>query len=314
MPEVETTLGKLARVANEEHSAGEKAGRDEVTYSQRSQSSAQEKLDHYRRAGEALNKAKALCKHGEWLPWVKDNLKFTRMTANRYMQFAKCNVNVTFDEQLAAWQRIQGNVDAEDEPEPEEEELEDEPEDGPPEEAEAENRPTVNAGPAVPKPTPTKPPLSSPPNPKPDTNKPDPKKEDCERVPDKTKVPSKELSWDKSLAASARRKTVTKEDVAKISGVNAIDCGKKLSICAQSRGYLVTPLVNGEYRVRRAVHFVWGDSGEVNVNSKAAIKDLLRETEKALLLEASNSSATWSERDRRDYLNKALHLLKSLLA
>jgi hypothetical protein len=39
------------------------------------------------RVGELLAEQKAEMKHGEWLPWCKDNLPFTDRTARNYMQF-----------------------------------------------------------------------------------------------------------------------------------------------------------------------------------------------------------------------------------
>ena len=39
-------------------------------------------------AGRALNAAKDLCRHGEWLPWLAANFKATRTTATCYMQIA----------------------------------------------------------------------------------------------------------------------------------------------------------------------------------------------------------------------------------
>ncbi|MHC1767932.1 MAG: DNA N-6-adenine-methyltransferase [Verrucomicrobiia bacterium] len=37
------------------------------------------------RIGELLTEQKARLKHGEWLPWVKDNIEFSEATAKRYM-------------------------------------------------------------------------------------------------------------------------------------------------------------------------------------------------------------------------------------
>jgi hypothetical protein len=41
--------------------------------------------------GQKLIEAKAKCKHGEWLPWMEANLKFTRRTATSYMSVAEAN-------------------------------------------------------------------------------------------------------------------------------------------------------------------------------------------------------------------------------
>jgi len=45
--------------------------------------------------GEMLTDKKNALKHGEWLPWLKENVRFDRMTACRYMNVyanqSKCN-------------------------------------------------------------------------------------------------------------------------------------------------------------------------------------------------------------------------------
>jgi hypothetical protein len=46
-------------------------------------------LEHARRAGELLLMAKAQREHGEWLPWVRDNLDFSVRTAQGYMRVAE---------------------------------------------------------------------------------------------------------------------------------------------------------------------------------------------------------------------------------
>lgn len=45
-------------------------------------------LEHAIHAGELLEKAKARLPHGEWLPWVEKNVKFTDRTARTYMNVA----------------------------------------------------------------------------------------------------------------------------------------------------------------------------------------------------------------------------------
>jgi hypothetical protein len=74
-------LAELAVAINAEHEAGEVATR--------------KGLAHFRAAGEALLQAKKKCGHGNWLPWLKANVRFDRMTASRYMRvaasWAKCN-------------------------------------------------------------------------------------------------------------------------------------------------------------------------------------------------------------------------------
>jgi hypothetical protein len=57
-------------------------------------------LEHARRAGELLLKAKQQCRHGEWLPWLKTNVKFSGRTARAFMSIAS-----RWDE-LANWQDL----------------------------------------------------------------------------------------------------------------------------------------------------------------------------------------------------------------
>jgi hypothetical protein len=67
-------LAALAAEINAEHQAGEDAAR--------------KGLGHFRRAGEALRKAKAQCGHGQWLGWLQANVRFDRRTASNYMRVA----------------------------------------------------------------------------------------------------------------------------------------------------------------------------------------------------------------------------------
>jgi hypothetical protein len=43
---------------------------------------------HYIKAGEALNEAKSVVKHGEWAFWLKNNFNMSERTAQRYMSLA----------------------------------------------------------------------------------------------------------------------------------------------------------------------------------------------------------------------------------
>jgi hypothetical protein len=45
-------------------------------------------LEHAIAAGNLLIEAKALLKHGEWLPWLRDHVQIPERTAQRYMQVA----------------------------------------------------------------------------------------------------------------------------------------------------------------------------------------------------------------------------------
>lgn len=52
-------------------------------------SKAREALEHARRAGELLLKAKEKVDHGEWLAWVRENCRFSVRTAQVYMRIAE---------------------------------------------------------------------------------------------------------------------------------------------------------------------------------------------------------------------------------
>lgn len=68
-------LDLLADRANEAHRQAEGA--------------AYTALEFAREAGINLSAAKALCKHGEWLPWLEANFEGTRFTAARYMRLSE---------------------------------------------------------------------------------------------------------------------------------------------------------------------------------------------------------------------------------
>src|SRR4051794_951662 len=86
-------LQALAAEINAEHVAGDNAAR--------------RGLEHYRAAGEKLLQAKEKCNHGEWLAWVKANVKFSQEQARRYMRLAKSGVTTDLDEH---WRIISGNA------------------------------------------------------------------------------------------------------------------------------------------------------------------------------------------------------------
>jgi hypothetical protein len=67
-------LRALAAEINAAHQAGEQA--------------TCQGLEHFKRAGEALLKAKAQCGHGKWLKWQKEHITLDRTTAWRYMRIA----------------------------------------------------------------------------------------------------------------------------------------------------------------------------------------------------------------------------------
>jgi Protein of unknown function (DUF3102) len=67
-------LEQLAFEINSAHEAGERSARNG--------------LDRFKEAGEALLKAKERLPHGEWLPWLGKNVKFSERTVRRYMALA----------------------------------------------------------------------------------------------------------------------------------------------------------------------------------------------------------------------------------
>lgn len=93
------SLAELAARINAEHEAGESATR--------------RGLEHYRACGEHLIKAKAACRHGEWLTWLKQNVRVSQQHAWRYMELAKLP---TVSNLADAWRTITGR---DEEPEPE---------------------------------------------------------------------------------------------------------------------------------------------------------------------------------------------------
>jgi hypothetical protein len=68
-------LAALANQINAEHEAAEGAVR--------------KSLEHARAAGDALLRARQKCKHGEWLPWLRANVRFSQQTAWGYTRIAR---------------------------------------------------------------------------------------------------------------------------------------------------------------------------------------------------------------------------------
>ena len=68
-------LVHLAKQINAEHEAGEAALRKGA--------------EHYLKAGQKLLEAKARCKRGEWLPWLRENISFSQRTVSTYMQLVR---------------------------------------------------------------------------------------------------------------------------------------------------------------------------------------------------------------------------------
>jgi hypothetical protein len=68
-------LGELAVTIRREHEAAAEA--------------VKRGLNHAIAAGQLLNEAKALLRHGEWLPWLRDRCAISDRTARLYMSLAK---------------------------------------------------------------------------------------------------------------------------------------------------------------------------------------------------------------------------------
>jgi hypothetical protein len=75
MANIVPNLAQLAEQINAEHTAALTAARTA--------------LEHARRAGGLLAEAKAACGHGNWLPWLEANVRFSERTAQAYMRVAK---------------------------------------------------------------------------------------------------------------------------------------------------------------------------------------------------------------------------------
>lgn len=67
-------LSTLAAMANQAHDRALKTANNAVQLA----------ID----CGQILLRAKAQCQHGEWIPWMAANLRFTSRTATKYMQLA----------------------------------------------------------------------------------------------------------------------------------------------------------------------------------------------------------------------------------
>jgi hypothetical protein len=68
-------LAGLFNTANAEHEAGQRKER--------------ESLEHYRKAGEALLRAKAAAGHGSWLKVLKEKCRIPQQRASEYMRLAE---------------------------------------------------------------------------------------------------------------------------------------------------------------------------------------------------------------------------------
>jgi hypothetical protein len=92
------------------------------------QAAAQKGLNHYRRAGEALLKARDVMKKDGDRTWLKrlEASGIGRSRAYQYMTLAKLPVTGTLEGQESEWRRISGNAPAEDDEDDLDEESADE--------------------------------------------------------------------------------------------------------------------------------------------------------------------------------------------
>ncbi len=68
------TLPQLAKIANK---AADEARAHAVS-----------SVDEAVKSGAALNQAKELCGHGDWVPWLNENFTYSVRTAQKFMQIA----------------------------------------------------------------------------------------------------------------------------------------------------------------------------------------------------------------------------------
>ena len=68
-------------------------------------------LDKAIRIGELLVKCKADIPHGEWMQWMKDNLEFSRFSAERYMKVYEHKAEVKMSSLLNLWEAEQALVE-----------------------------------------------------------------------------------------------------------------------------------------------------------------------------------------------------------
>ncbi len=105
-------MSEQDRLAEEDSASDSKELRDLAKkINRRERRSRQDQLEHARRQGIDLIRAKELCKHGEWLSWLSENVELSESRCQHYMQFAKTIVTreMTEEEAWAEWQRISGN-------------------------------------------------------------------------------------------------------------------------------------------------------------------------------------------------------------
>ncbi len=306
----------------------------------REKRSRKDQLDHAKKQATDVCAARLLCKkRGTWGPWCKE-AELSEARGRQYCQFGKAIVTIGFsdlseDDQWAEWQRISGNTRKE---EPEEE-MEEEP-------AVEEPQATVEA-PTLPTPlqttlgrvTPPSAPRSTAPTPSVarDTVEPEESEEDNEddeeELEEETGTTADEaepeLGEDVDAMNGKQPKNgekrdilldilkwavkcdkVSKDQIADRFNLSKEHCTRSLSAAAMSRGYLVTYVGDGEFRVRRAAHFVWREEGgESPKNLQEAHEKLYN-----LIEMASNQSSllTWGKEKQMAFIREAERIVREL--
>lgn len=114
--------------------------------------------------------------------------------------------------------------------------------------------------------------------------------------------------WPEMIKWCARQKSVSKESLMERYSNNEGDCRKRLAIAAQTAGYIVTYLGDGEYRVRKAITLA---TESVDQKQHAA---KLRDTAKAYLqgLTSATASAEWSYQKQVEFLHEVIRFTDGL--
>jgi hypothetical protein len=75
-------------IVREDNSLAQLAGEIKAAHAL-AESTLRQGLDHYRRVGDLLRKAKERCGHGKFLPWLQANFTFSRQQAANLMRLAE---------------------------------------------------------------------------------------------------------------------------------------------------------------------------------------------------------------------------------
>lgn len=114
--------------------------------------------------------------------------------------------------------------------------------------------------------------------------------------------------WPEMIKWCARQKAVSKGSLMERYSNNEGDCRKRLAIAAQTAGYIVTYLGDGEYRVRKAITLAT-DSADQKEHATH-----LRDTAKAYLqgLTSATASSEWSYQKQVEFLHEVIRFTDGL--